>query len=331
MPGENATAALAALLERICAGGAHADCVTAVYAFGSYARGALTVGDVDVDVEYDARLHPAVERELVDNVVVGRDWNTPFRKALKPARALQVIFIKVEMIAEPVLVYERGDTLGQALARVEAIAPDPAAGRAERDAVHRAIEPVAEDLARPTGILLTELLAAGLLTVDIIGLADADEDELADRHFVTQIRLRWRSAASPLARAARAAGAHLQALGVDLADVALMPRSVLDPQDSRWAVDCRETNLRRLVVYLGYNGISDGLFVLYPARRRPPRALHSPRPTRRPFRPATSTAGCRSARRRSTGSGNGRGPCLTVRGGQVRSRLAEPVHAARRR
>ena len=58
MPREKATAALSALLERVCAGGAHADCVTAVYVFGSYVRGALTVGDVDVDIEYDARLKP---------------------------------------------------------------------------------------------------------------------------------------------------------------------------------------------------------------------------------------------------------------------------------
>lgn len=46
MPREKATTALSTLLETICAGGAHADCVTAVYVFGSYARGALTVVDV---------------------------------------------------------------------------------------------------------------------------------------------------------------------------------------------------------------------------------------------------------------------------------------------
>lgn len=56
------TAALAALLEQICAGGAHAGCVTAACVFGSCARGALTVGDVDVDIEYDAKLQPDVER-----------------------------------------------------------------------------------------------------------------------------------------------------------------------------------------------------------------------------------------------------------------------------
>jgi hypothetical protein len=273
MSREKATVALSALLKTICVGGAHASCVTAVYVFGSYARGALTVGDVDVDIEYDARLDPAVERELIDAVVVGRDWSTPFRKALKPPRALQVLFSRIEMIEEPVLVYERGDTLDRALARVEAIVPDPAAGRAQRDPVHPAIEAVAEDLARPTRILLTELLDAGLLHVELIDLADVEEDEVADQSFVIQVRLRWRSGTSAVARAARAAGAYLQAAGVDLKTVALMPRSVFDHEGSSWAVDCRETHLRRLVAYLGHNGIPDALFVLRPERRRPLRAL----------------------------------------------------------
>jgi hypothetical protein len=89
---EKGTAALSALLQTICAGGPHADCVTAVYVFGSYARGALTVGDVDVDIEYDARLDPAVERELLDRLVGGRDRNTPFRKAGRVRRAVGVAF-----------------------------------------------------------------------------------------------------------------------------------------------------------------------------------------------------------------------------------------------
>jgi hypothetical protein len=145
--------------------------------------------------------------------------------------------------------------------------------RCERDPVHPAIEPVADDLTRPTRILPTELLGAGLLDIAIVDLIDAENDELLDRRFVMQIRLRWRGDRSPLARAARAAGAYLQAAGVDLATVTLMPRGALDDGKSRLAVDCRETHLRDLIVYLGYNGIADGLFVLHPQRRRPMRAL----------------------------------------------------------
>jgi hypothetical protein len=116
IPCEKPTAALTALPETVCAGGPHADCVTAVYVFGSYARGALNVGDVDTDIECDAKLDPGVEREMLNNRVAG-DWNTPFRKALKPARALQVMFNHHEMLGEPVLVYQRGDTRGRAGAR----------------------------------------------------------------------------------------------------------------------------------------------------------------------------------------------------------------------
>jgi predicted nucleotidyltransferase len=89
---EKATAALAPLLETVCAGGVAHHCVTAVYVFGSCARGALAAGDVDTDIEYDAALNPAVEREVLNDLLGGRVWNTPFREALKPAGALQLMF-----------------------------------------------------------------------------------------------------------------------------------------------------------------------------------------------------------------------------------------------
>ena len=65
------------------------------------------------------------------------------------------------MIAEPMVVYERADTLDQVLAAWRRSPPDPEAGGAERDAVHPAIESMAEDLARAMSILLAELLSAG--------------------------------------------------------------------------------------------------------------------------------------------------------------------------
>jgi hypothetical protein len=189
------------------------------------------------------------------------------------------------MIAEPVLVYERGDTLDQALARVASIMPDPKAGRAERDAVHPTIEALAEDLARPTRILLTELITAGLLDAEVIDVADADEHELANERFLMETRMRWRSAASPLARAALAGGAYLQAAGVDLDSVELMPGVVADGAEASWVIECRETHLRRLVAYLGYNGVRDALFVIRPERKRSLRALRItvPDPAALPF------------------------------------------------
>jgi hypothetical protein len=210
--------------------------------------------------------------------VAGRDWNTPFRKALKPARVLQLMFNRHEMLATPVLVYQRGDTLADAQARVDAIAPNSAAGRAERDSVHPAIESVIEDLARPSLIMLSELIGAGLLAIEVIDLPDAAEEDIADRTYCREVRMRWRTSSSPLARAAHAAGRYLEAADVDLGAVALMPRGDLGGPGSSWAVDCRETHLPRLVIYLGYNGITNGLFVLRPERKRPLRALRMTAP-----------------------------------------------------
>jgi len=141
-----------------------------VYVFGSYARAALTVGDVDTDIEYDAKLDPGVEREMLNNLVAGRDWNTPFRKALKPARALQVMFNHHEMLAEPVLVYQRGDTLACARGpdefgehdarraseilgdgldrRVDGVALRASGGRVRRDRVDARPPAAARDLPR---------------------------------------------------------------------------------------------------------------------------------------------------------------------------------------
>jgi hypothetical protein len=181
------------------------------------------------------------------------------------------------MLAEPVLVYQRGDTLAGVRARVDAIAPDPGAGPAERDPVHPAIEPVSEDLARPSRIMLSELVGAGLLAIEIIDLPDAAEEDIADRVYRRDVRMRWRNSSSPLARVAHAAGRYLEAADVDLGAVALMPKGALGGAGSSWAVDCRETHLRRLVIYLGYNGITNGLFVLRPERKRPLRALWRPR------------------------------------------------------
>jgi hypothetical protein len=45
------------------------------------------------------------------------------------------MFDRHEMLVEPVLVCERGDTLADALERVEAITPDPAAGRGHLEAI----------------------------------------------------------------------------------------------------------------------------------------------------------------------------------------------------
>jgi predicted nucleotidyltransferase len=260
------------VLQRVCAGGRYADCVTAVHVFGSYARGALEVGDIDIDIEYDSRLDREVERELVDRMMRSQDWNAPFSKALKPGtRAVQMLFNRVDMLAAAILIYERGDTLDVALARVNAIKADPAAGRAARDPMHPAIEPLAEDLARPSRILLTELAERGLIEIELVVLPDAELEAITNSNYRKALRLRW-AATSPLARAARAAGWYLQDRGVDLDHVRLLGVSRVHA-DTPWAVECREHHLRSIVHDMGVHGVHESLFVVRPNLKRTMRVL----------------------------------------------------------
>jgi predicted nucleotidyltransferase len=144
VPRERATGYLLELLERICAGGKYLDCITAIHAFGSWSRGAIEVGDVDLNISYDHRLDDEVNRELVRHLATGRDWNTPFRKALKARRALHIMFNQLEMIGEPVLLYERGDSFAAPVTRKSqlvlaspvrrAAARKPPADKADTDA-----------------------------------------------------------------------------------------------------------------------------------------------------------------------------------------------------
>ena len=271
LPRATATQQLVALVERICTGGKYLDCITEVHVFGSYARGASMVGDIDVSVTYDARLDEAVDAEVLDRLLSSRDWNTPFRKALRPSRAIQLMFNRLEMIAEPVLVYQRGDQLEECLARISSIAEDRSAGRATRDPVHPALEPVIDDLARPSRILLTELASRGYVSLELIDLPDAELDAINNDNFRSAVADSW-SDESPLARAARAAGRWLEQAGADLDRVHLLGRD-LDDSETPWAIEARESKLDLLVPLMGRWGVRQWLFVIRPNRKRPLVAL----------------------------------------------------------
>lgn len=69
--------------------------------------------------------------------------------------------------------------------------------------MHPALEPVAEDLARPSRIMLAELIGAGLLAVEVIDLPDAAEEDIADRAYCRDVRMRWRNSSDLAARSRR--------------------------------------------------------------------------------------------------------------------------------
>lgn len=274
MPRERANGYLLELLERICAGGKYLDCITAIHAFGSWSRGAIEVGDIDLNISYDYRLDDEVSHELARRLATGRDWNTPFRKALKPRRALHIMFNQLEMIGEPVLVYERGDSLAVTTARIRNIAEDFSAGRADRESVHPVLDPVADAFGRPSLILMTEMAMRGYVGIELLDLPDADLSEISDTEYRGYVRHRW-TPTSPLARAATAAAVYLQSSGINLADVIMLSgqASWQGQRTAAWAVEAREGHLRDFVWDLR-GGIKDWLYVVRPAQRRPLRALH---------------------------------------------------------
>jgi len=109
--------------------------VTAVYVYGSFARGAPQPHDVDLDVEFDQsdeRWISTVIRSLTN----GRDPAVEFRKLLVGRkRGVEFAFNNREEADYDTLLWQRGEDLETGLARVRAIQPDPSAGRAQRDAM----------------------------------------------------------------------------------------------------------------------------------------------------------------------------------------------------
>ncbi len=266
IPRERATAHGVELLERICDGEGAAKCVTAVYAFGSWSRGALEVGDVDLDIEYDRSRDPETARQMLDLLVAGRDWNSPLRKALKPRRVLQVLYEEIAHITEPVLIYQDGDDLEAALARVNAINADPAAARAERDPVHPVLEPVIDALSRPSLIVLGELLTHGHIGVSVLDRRDVALSDVEDPEF-HKFRVDAWAESSPRARAARAGGAFLLGRGLELSRLEILGRHPGGPADGlTWAVEAGEGKLKSFAWDLGY-GFEGWLYVVRPERK----------------------------------------------------------------
>jgi hypothetical protein len=184
------------------------------------------------------------------------------------------MFNQLEMLSEPVPVYERGDNIEVATARVRNIAENPEAGQAARESVHPVLEPVADALSRPSLILMTEMATRGYVDIELIDLPDTDLSEISNIEYRRFVRRRWTST-SPLARAATAAGAYIQSRGIKLADVVVLGERAPGHGEHHpiWAIEAREGRLRDFVWDLGA-GIENWLYVVRPTRRRPLRALH---------------------------------------------------------
>ncbi len=220
MKRERATALLIEMLRRIDAGGCwQLDMIGELYLFGSYARGAVQPGDVDVVVEFDHQREEWKEH-LLSSLSYGRDPNATLRVALRGrARSLSLVFGRERHEDIPMsLLWRGGEPVEAAIDRIHAIAPDSSATRADRDAMPDYLHVLGDKLPRYLRRELVALVEGGVLDVSEIVLPDREPSAAWCENEV--IRFRW-SDGSPLRRAALAVLAHWEGDGVALAQIRL--------------------------------------------------------------------------------------------------------------
>ncbi|MGP2441350.1 nucleotidyltransferase domain-containing protein [Streptomyces sp. JW3] len=220
MKRERATAVLCEMLDRLEQSAWPLNLVEEIFLFGSYIRGALEVGDVDIVVQHTA--DERWKRESLDAMFGGRDGYAVMRQALRGRRRgvsfqFQDRSALEEEGIELFLLWRRGEPIDLARQRLTAISPDPAAGRAPRDHVLPAYEAIADQIPRPVRIDLHRLCTSGGATVSAFPLLEAQPHSA---EALTHVDERW-TPHSPLRRGAAAALAHLENLGQALDHVEL--------------------------------------------------------------------------------------------------------------
>lgn len=210
-----ATRRIEGLLDRVVNGeGRYLPRVREVWIFGSYARGALEVRDVDLAVEFDQTKDEA-GRWFATLIAGGFDHLGALRRELRGnQRALEVHFNELEELREdgfePQLLWRRGDSLEQARARLVALRPDPSARRAPRDAVHPLLAEDEKLIPRPARQEFSLLMWAGFIDAKLVELpAEQAANVVTRRRFAQQ----W-AETNPRLRAAHAVAAYLERDGI---------------------------------------------------------------------------------------------------------------------
>jgi predicted nucleotidyltransferase len=203
------------LLGRVVSGeGCYMPRVRGVWVFGSYARGALEVGDIDVAVEFDQTKDEA-GRWFATLMAGGYDHLGALRRELRGnQRALEIHFNELEDLRkegfEPQLLWQRGDSLEEARARLAALAPEPSAQRAARDTVHPLLADVEKLIPRPARQEFSLFMWAGWLDAKLVALPpQRAANPVTRRRFARQ----W-AKTNPRFRAAHAVASYLEREGV---------------------------------------------------------------------------------------------------------------------
>ncbi len=187
--------------------------VTGLYVFGSFARGALAPHDLDMDVEFEH------DDEWISHFVTalsnGRDPHSPMRRMLTGGkRGCQFTFnFREQADFDLTMLWHKGDSLAAALARLDAIGADPAAGRAPRDAMLAQFEGIDGWVPRPYREALVAAVHGGAVSLErlrLTGQPYAAVSPVAAGHLAG----RWKQS-SPLFRAGAAVVGDWERRGID--------------------------------------------------------------------------------------------------------------------
>ncbi|MGI5457504.1 nucleotidyltransferase domain-containing protein [Streptomyces sp. CA-249302] len=274
MKRERATELLHEMLDRLEAGARPLDLVDEVYVFGSYARGALEPGDLDVAVVH----HTDTEftEDVVGAIIYGRDPMAGMKRALKGnRRGFQFQFNQNDRLPEgsaPQLLWKRGDTRATAEERLQAMTADPDAGRAPRDAMIEQFDGLDRWIPLPVRVRLVDLLDAGAIEISRIQLPADDPTHPAA---LAALGRRWKLD-SPLRRAAAAAVRYAEDTGMSPPSVWVQGQP-LDHRRDQYGAGALWINLGwyhfdQLVFRLREGAQS--LEVVRPTRTQPLHALH---------------------------------------------------------
>jgi hypothetical protein len=210
-----ATRRIEGLLARVATGeGRYLSRVREVWIFGSYARGALEVGDVDLAVEFDQTKDEA-GRWFATLLAGGFDHVGALRRELRGnQRVLELHLNELDELRkegfEPQLVWTRGDSFERARDRLGALAPDTSAGRARRDTVHPLLVEVEKIVPRPARQEFSVFMWAGWLDSKLVDLPEREATNPVTRR---RFRQQW-SSTNPRFRAAHAVASYLEHDGV---------------------------------------------------------------------------------------------------------------------
>jgi hypothetical protein len=269
MKRDRATTLLEELVRRAMGEDWPVELVQAVYVFGSYARGAVEPGDVDVAV--DLKRDDRWTSHSMTSMEYGRDPYAVLRQALRGhARGVSILFQRHEGHDDVpmTLLWRRGEPVDIAVDRVHAIPVDPTAGPAPRGAMLDCFEGLDRWLPRYLRQELIAFIDDEAINVEQVALDDAD---IADPSVRDLVEARW-SVTSHLRRAARAALAHLESRGIDLRTVHLHGQHIGKPLPSYY-VGFELRHLASALYCLEEHNGHEWLEVVHPTRQGSLRAL----------------------------------------------------------